>query len=94
MYFKSIYDLATYKVARSRIEKEITIDYLIKHFELHKGYRKYSNFKDKSLLASIPEINEKTTLNLDSTLKCNRIKFLLKYLIRRLPIQSFSWSII
>lgn len=64
MYLKSIHGLATSKIDLPKVIKKIFISDLIKHFELPKSYNQYSNFKDKFLLNSLEEINEKTDLDI------------------------------
>lgn len=66
LHLKSIYDLATAKVNLSKVPKEITIEHLIKQFEMPKSYnQRYSAFKERFLLNSLEEINEKTDLQID-----------------------------
>ena len=67
MYLKSIYDLATSKVERSEVPKDISVEHLMKQFELPNSYKQYSNFKDKFLLVSLKEINHKTDFNIAYT---------------------------
>lgn len=66
LYLKSIYDLATAKINLHKVPTEVTVEHLIKQFEMPKSYsQRYSLFKNDFLLKALSEINEKTDFKID-----------------------------
>ncbi|MEY8715530.1 replication initiation protein [Francisella philomiragia] len=61
LYLKSIFDFKTSKVKKDEVREILEVEYLIKQFEMPKSYnQRYSAFKERFLLSSLEEINEKT----------------------------------
>jgi plasmid replication initiation protein len=65
MLLKSIYDLETCKIPKTRVCTVFEVDYLISSFSMPKSYaQRYSAFKENFLISSINEINEHTNFNI------------------------------
>jgi len=65
MLLKSIYDLETCKIPKTKVCTVFEVDYLISSFSMPKSYSQYyRNFKERFLIRTVSEINEHTTLSI------------------------------